>query len=569
MTKRTPNRRRSQPMDRSLSSPLTRGGAVAVVLASTLAASAQAGDTLFVSIFSGGRIERYDLPSAVPTEIVSGLDHPEDGACSPDGLIYFAESLTHRITRWDQDGLGEANIVPTAGAVFGPEGLVFDETGNLYFNTREIGGRTLGAFRIRDADPAMGVEQIVMPYTTFGEGAEVVRAGPHEGALLLAARGERKVWISEPPGAALSLFIDETEFPADSNLFGVASNGCGEVFVSFAPPSGFPGPSEVYRFDPEGNFIEVYADGFVKTAFLEFDSNGDLYVADSGGGAIYRIEPDRTKTVFAIVPDGPTGLAICREESVPACGLECDAGGPYLAECTGPTTCVELDGSESSSADGSGLTYSWSSDCPGTDFGGTDNDERPTLCVEPSTCDTRCTVELTVAAGPRSETCSADVAIVDTTPPAVPASSDDLACLWPPNHRYVCLTPDDLDPGIVDSCSAVRLRFASCASDQPDDARESDPASPWNGDGHTTADCLVASDGSWLCARSERAGTGPGAQAGRRYGVAVVAVDDCGNETDPIDIGNIHVPHDQSPHVRPCLDPTKIGCRPNQKPPCR
>src|SRR5204863_100269 len=33
--------------------------------------------------------------------------------------------------------------------------------------------------------------------------------------------------------------------------------------------------------------------------------------------------------------------------------------------------------------------------------------------------------------------------VVDTTPPVVPEGSSDLACLWPPNHKYVCFSEAD------------------------------------------------------------------------------------------------------------------------------
>ena len=46
----------------------------------------------------------------------------------------------------------------------------------------------------------------------------------------------------------------------------------------------------------------------------------------------------------------------------------------------------------------------------------------------------------------------------------------------------------------------------------------------------------------------------------------VVATDACGNESPAVVAGTIHVPHDQSPAARDCLDTTKVGCR---ELPCR
>jgi hypothetical protein len=194
------------------------------------------------------------------------------------------------------------------------------------------------------------------------------------------------------------------------------------------------------------------------------------------------------------------------------------------------------------------MNYEWMSDCPGADFGGTETSPTPTLCLGAGGCPTQCSVSLTIREGVlRSATCSSDVVVRDTTPPAVEAGADDLRCLWPPNHRYVCYGREALAAKVDDLCGGVvAWRFSGCASDQPDDADESDPKSPWGGDGHTTEDCVIRQDGNELCVRAERAGTGPGADGGRRYEVSVVAVDDCGNESLPTAVGRIRVPHDLS-----------------------
>lgn len=116
-----------------------------------------------------------------------------------------------------------------------------------------------------------------------------------------------------------------------------------------------------------------------------------------------------------------------------------------------------------------------------------------------------------------------------------------------------------LAPQITDACgSDFTWSIAACASDQPDDANGV-------GDGHTVDDCVILDNGEGLCARSERDGTVPG---GRHYGIAIVAIDACGNATAPTVVGTLYVPHDQDPHERQCLNSTKVGCRPNQPIPC-
>ena len=52
-----------------------------------------------------------------------------------------------------------------------------------------------------------------------------------------------------------------------------------------------------------------------------------------------------------------------------------------------------------------------------------------------------------------------------------------------------------------------------------------------------------------------------GDPAGRRYAVAITATDACGNESEPVVIGFIYVPHDQSPSRKDCLKTTKVGVK--------
>jgi hypothetical protein len=155
------------------------------------------------------------------------------------------------------------------------------------------------------------------------------------------------------------------------------------------------------------------------------------------------------------------------------------------------------------------------------------------------------------------------ITVQDTTPPVVQAGDDSLFCLWPPNHWYVCFTKDRFSPGVTDNCSEpVTWVLSGCASDQPDDARDDDFPG-WNGDGSTTRDCVADPAGEGFCVRSERCGAGPAAQDGRHYGVAVIATDACGNSSLPVEIGNIHVPHDQKPHEKECVKTTHEGVHPN------
>jgi len=121
-------------------------------------------------------------------------------------------------------------------------------------------------------------------------------------------------------------------------------------------------------------------------------------------------------------------------------------------------------------------------------------------------------------------------------------------CLWPPNHKYVCVT--DLEArASAAGCPGVTI--ASCASDQPDDQKGPlDRAVP--GDGDAVNDCVISDDRRSFCVRSERLGNCP---SGRTYRVTLQTGDGCGYEAGQITVPFL-VPHDRSgdPSCEP-LDP--------------
>jgi hypothetical protein len=247
----------------------------------------------------------------------------------------------------------------------------------------------------------------------------------------------------------------------------------------------------------------------------------------------------------------------------------CDAGGPYGAACRE----AAVDGATVEDQNGDDLTYTWESLDPNVtilDGSGVIPGGPTLLPVPPATavlspdvapCDYTATLRLSVDDGLGGMTeCLATVGFDDVEPPVVAPGDSVVACLWPPNHRYVCVSLGDLAPVVTDGCTDVSWNVFGCSSNQPDDGPEDD----WNGDGSTTDDCVISPDGGTICVRAERAGSGPTpeeAQVGRYYGVSVVASDQCGNTGEPVVVGMIHVPHDQSPHETGCLDPTEVGLK--------
>jgi hypothetical protein len=222
-----------------------------------------------------------------------------------------------------------------------------------------------------------------------------------------------------------------------------------------------------------------------------------------------------------------------------------DAGGPYAASCAAADAAVQLDASAST---GTGLSFSWITDCPG----GTFDDAlspAPVLSVPMGgVCSMACTATVTVSDACATSMATAAVALGDAESPGVASGPLDGACLWSPNHKYVCTTDLAGLVAVTDECSDVALTVVGCSSDQPDEAP--DPGAPGeNGDGHTTNDCVLAPDGGALCVRGERLGTD---ETGRSYGVALLAADGC-SPAAPFS-ASFFVAHDQRAPRQDCVD---------------
>jgi hypothetical protein len=156
----------------------------------------------------------------------------------------------------------------------------------------------------------------------------------------------------------------------------------------------------------------------------------------------------------------------------------------------------------------------------------------------------------TDAAG-NSSSCVQTVKTIDTIPPTVTPGPNHSVCLWPANHKYVIFNNVTASVQIVDACDASAEAAAiTCVSNQCDDAPCA--AKPGeDGDGNTINDCIYDPLNDRLTVRSERAGTDP---AGRTYSLYMSAVDGCGNESTPVVVFTVSVPHDQNPNQQ-CIRP--------------
>jgi hypothetical protein len=187
-----------------------------------------------------------------------------------------------------------------------------------------------------------------------------------------------------------------------------------------------------------------------------------------------------------------------------------------MASCAGAS--VTLNGSASSDPDSDPLTYTW------TENGFTiATGVNPTVTLAYGTH----TITLTVNDG-KGGTATDDVviSIVDTTPPALSVSVTP-NILWPPNHKYVTVTPTT---SVTDACVATtKVKLVSVTSNEPDIGLGYDDM---------PNDIVINKDGT-ISLRAERSDKG----TGRVYTITYQATDLAGNATKAA--ATVTVPHNR------------------------
>jgi hypothetical protein len=180
-----------------------------------------------------------------------------------------------------------------------------------------------------------------------------------------------------------------------------------------------------------------------------------------------------------------------------------------------------LDGTASSDADGTPLTYTWT----GPFLENPAHGPEPTVTLD-CNCPGEYVITLTVNDGiVDSEPGEVLITVVDTIPPQFEFSVTP-TILWPPSHKMVEITPNW---SVSDECDAApQVSLVDIVMNE--DANTV-------GAGHTTGDIEVT-EGGQIYVRSERSG----ANTGRIYTITYQAVDDGGNVT--VRSATVSIPHD-------------------------
>lgn len=342
------------------------------------------------------------------------------------------------------------------------------------------------------------------------------------GVVAVAFDDANRLYASNlAPGAPQMVFSDDggNTWNNDPALDGLMTGGGVFQYQSRRGPTpqprfnGYPQPS-LLAFDPS-NADVIVAGGRDSGVFLSVTGGEQwLLLTDpitSGSSGV----PHLPRPWFAYFDREPTdapgehrffvgtqGRGVWRVQVVNQ-PPSCDADGPYQAECTGPTTPVMLDGGGSSDPDGDPLEFTWT----GAFVGGSATGQSPTVEF-PGTG--MFAVDLRVSDGLEFAMCSANVDVLDTTPPTVEATVAQ-SSLWSPAHSLIDVgynvTADDLCSGMLPIDVQV---FADEDDEEP------------TGDGRHSPD---AKQDPALRLRAERVG----GNDGRVYLILATAADPSGN----------------------------------------
>lgn len=116
-------------------------------------------------------------------------------------------------------------------------------------------------------------------------------------------------------------------------------------------------------------------------------------------------------------------------DQVGAVPPSCDAGGPYMAECSGPQSAVPVFG-QGDDADGTVVSYFWFEECPFGFFDDPTSQSANYIIDMTGVCSRTCgPFELRVTSGGQTTNCQGIATVVDTTPPVL-VCPPDVTDIW-------------------------------------------------------------------------------------------------------------------------------------------
>ena len=281
------------------------------------------------------------------------LNYPRAVAADTAGNVYVADTSNHRVRKIGPTGTiatfagtGESGFSGDGGLAVdaqlsGPNGLLVDLAGNVYISDS-------GNHRVRRVDSSGMIETIAGP----GEEGIVGHGGPAteahlqlpvglamdaSGNLLIADSGYDIVRKILPSGTTERFAGSGEPFnkgdggPASMAQFGypvdIAADAAGNVFVLDF--------NEIRRIDSNGMIATIATDS-QRSAEMELDAAGNLYLAERFGHRVRKIDLEGTITVIAGTGEpgfsGDDGAATSAQLAGPRAIAVDSVGNVYVAD---------------------------------------------------------------------------------------------------------------------------------------------------------------------------------------------------------------------------------------------
>lgn len=435
------------------------------------APSTSRADYIYVSNVDSNSILQFDSSSTGGVFTTNGLDGPQGMAFDQNGNLYVANFGNNTIEKIDASG---ASSVFASAGLDGPTGLAFDDEGNLYVsnNSTNVSSGSLVEFHASG-----GVLTTNVTYVLSGLAYPTGVAWDRAINDVFVAQG---YYVLDTKGDQLGTGI-AAGLACDSNGILYAAN----YYFGY-----------ISIWDTKVWWWLGWYYGEYEITAMAFDSEGNLYAASAYNNNILKYDQWGDFTVFA--NSGLSwGIAVRPVTAGPTISLI--GGNPATNECH--TTFID----PGATASEGGADLSSNIVVSGT--------------VDANVPGTYTLTYTVVDAFKSSATATRTVVVVDTTPPVIDGVSVDKAVLWPPNHKLVNVT---VNYSAADACSDADCSLSVTSNEPLSDTDAGDAGPEW-----------VIVDAHHVLLRAERAGNGNG----RDYTIRVTCTDSSGNtSSEAVDV---------------------------------